>query len=156
LREVTLDLAVHDAVHLRLARADQRYTALRRTLVETLSRADRPLTIPELLAAAPSLSQSGAYRNVAVLVDLGVVDRIAGTDDHGRYELAEQFAGHHHHLVCDVCGLVEDLHASPKLERALAEAARVASEEQGYAVIDHRVELSGQCPRCRAAAPGTS
>ncbi len=127
---MTLDISVHDAVNLRLVHADQRYTTLRRTLVDILSESDRPLTIPEMLAAAPSLTQSGAYRNVGVLVELGVVDRIAGSDDHGRYELAEVFAGHHHHLVCEVCGVVEDLHASPKLERLLAETARLASRSR--------------------------
>jgi Fe2+ or Zn2+ uptake regulation protein len=149
---VALDISVHDAVSVRLARSDQRYTKLRRTLVDILRAADRPLTIPEILASAPSLTQSGAYRNVGVLVELGVVDRIAGSDDHGRYELAGLFAGHHHHLVCESCGVVEDLHASPRLERTLAEAARLASEEQGYDVRDHRVELFGRCPRCQAAA----
>jgi Fe2+ or Zn2+ uptake regulation protein len=141
--------AVHDAVSVRLASADQRYTEQRRVLVDTLARAGRPLTIPEILASAPKLTQSSAYRNVTALIDLGVLGRIAGTDDHGRFELAQQFSGHHHHVVCGSCGTVEDLHASPKLERALEEAARVAAEEQGYDISDHRLDLYGRCSACR-------
>lgn len=143
---------VHDVVNVCLARADQRYTRLRRTLVEILQNAERPLTMTEILAAGPSLTQSGAYRNVGVLVEVGVVDRIAGNDDHSRYELAEMFAGHHHHLVCKTCGKVEDLQASPKLERALAEAAREAAIAQDYEIRDHRVELFGRCASCRVAS----
>jgi Fur family transcriptional regulator, ferric uptake regulator len=49
------------------------------------------------------------YRAVNLLCELGllrVVDASKGTQ---RFELAEQFTGHHHHLICQVCGSVEDL-----------------------------------------------
>ncbi|HUY24227.1 MAG TPA: helix-turn-helix domain-containing protein, partial [Candidatus Saccharimonadales bacterium] len=81
--------SVDDAVGVRLARVDQRYTRLRRLLVETLAMAARPLTIPEIVANTPRLPQSSAYRNITTLIDVGVVRRVPGTDDHGRYELAE-------------------------------------------------------------------
>ena len=51
---VVIARSVHEAVSLRLAGADQRYTHLRRVLVETLAVAGRPLTIPEIVASAPS------------------------------------------------------------------------------------------------------
>ncbi|MGH2717556.1 MAG: Fur family transcriptional regulator [Actinomycetota bacterium] len=140
---------LHDAVALRLAQADQRYTPLRQALVETLSAAGRPLTIPEILAATPLLPQSSAYRNITALIEAGVATRLPGTDDHGRYELAEELSGHHHHLVCASCGKVDDVKPSPRLERALAEAARAAAEQQGYSVTDHRFDLVGVCPDCR-------
>lgn len=142
--------SVHDAVGLRLAGLDQRYTHLRRVLVETLAAAGRPLTIPEILVSAPELPQSSAYRNMTALIDVGIVRRVAGSDDHGRFELAEELSGHHHHLVCATCGKVEDVHPSPKLERALGEAARAVAEEQGYQVTEHQLELRGRCPKCRA------
>lgn len=148
---MALELSVHDAVSLRLAAADQRYTTQRRMLVEILSDASRPLTIPEVLGAATGLTQSSAYRNITVLIEAGVVERIAGPDDYGRFELAEAFAGHHHHLVCEACGTVEDLHASPKLERVLGETARLAASEQGYVITEHRLELRGRCAKCTAS-----
>jgi len=144
-----LPAVVHDEIARRLAGDDQRYTRLRRALVETLAASGRPLTIPEILAATPNLPQSSAYRNVTTLMDAGVVRRVAGTDDHGRFELAEEFSGHHHHLVCATCGKVDDIRASPRLERALAEATRAAADEQGYDVIEHRFDLVGVCPDCR-------
>jgi Fe2+ or Zn2+ uptake regulation protein len=147
---VVLVGSVHDAVGLRLAGLDQRYTHLRRVLVETLAAAGRPLTIPEILVSAPELPQSSAYRNMTALIDVGIVRRVAGSDDHGRFELAEELSGHHHHLVCATCGKVEDVHPSPKLERALGEAARAVAEEQGYQVTEHQLELRGRCPKCRA------
>lgn len=148
---MALENSVHEAVNLRLAAAEQRYTAQRRVLVEVLGRAGRPLTMPEVLDSAPGLTQSGAYRNITVLIDVGVVERIAGPDDYGRFELAEAFVGHHHHLVCEQCGTVEDLHTSPKLERVLGETARLAASQQGYEVNDHRLELRGRCAQCVAS-----
>ena len=140
--------SLHEAVGIRLARTDQRYTRLRRVLVETLAASARPLTIPEILEAAPELPQSSAYRNVTALIEAGVVRRIAGPEDHGLFELAEEFSGHHHHLVCAACGKVEDVAPSESLERALGEAVRAIGAAQGYQVTEHRVELLGLCPEC--------
>ncbi|MDA8039504.1 MAG: Fur family transcriptional regulator [Actinomycetota bacterium] len=146
---MAISSSVHEAVGLRLARLDQRYTPSRRLLVETVAEAGRPLTIPELVAMAPEIPLSSAYRNMTALIEIGVVRRVAGSDDHDRFELAEELSGHHHHLVCAICGKVEDVHATPRLERALAEAARAVEEEHGYAVTEHRFDLVGLCPACR-------
>jgi Fur family transcriptional regulator, ferric uptake regulator len=143
--------ALHLEVSSRLGDVEQRYTPARRALVEALSRASRPVTIPELVAMRPDVPQSSAYRNVTALIDVGVVRRVASTDDHGRFELTEDLSSHHHHFACSVCGKVEDLQPSPRLEQALSEASRVASEEQGVEVTEHRFDFVGRCADCRAA-----
>jgi Fe2+ or Zn2+ uptake regulation protein len=140
---------VHDEAALRLAGVEQRYTPARRALVTTLAGAGRPLSIPEILATNAELPQSSAYRTVTALIDAGVVRRVTGVDDHGRFELTEDLAGHHHHLACRVCGTVEDIAPSPRLERAMAEAARVVAEEQGYQITGHQFDLVGVCSACR-------
>lgn len=146
--------SLHDVASDRLAACEQRYTPLRRALVTTLADAGRPLTVPELLGAIPHLALSSAYRNVAALDDAGVVRRVVGTDGRARFELAEALSSHHHHLTCERCGAVEDVAPSPRLERAVADAARVAAEELGYVVRAHRLDLVGVCPRCARAAEG--
>lgn len=134
----------------RLAAVEQRYTTGRRELVDVLERSDRPLTVPEILdAAGTSLPQSSAYRNLTVLADAGVVRRLLGTDELARFELAEDLAGHHHHLLCRSCGSVSDVSAAPKLEQALSEAARLAAEEAGFEVTEHRIDLVGLCAACQ-------
>jgi Fe2+ or Zn2+ uptake regulation protein len=143
---------LHEQVALRLAAADQRYTAGRRALVEVLGASRRPLTTPEILSmASGEVPQSSAYRNLTVLSEAGVVRRLAGADDVGRFELSEELTGHHHHLVCAHCGTVVDIVASPPLERALTEAGRVVADQTGFLVSDHRIDLVGSCPDC---APG--
>jgi Fe2+ or Zn2+ uptake regulation protein len=141
---------VHDHVARRLRTEELRYTPGRRAIVDVLKAAERPLTVPEILERSRSVPLSSAYRNLTALLQAGVAHRVAGTDDHGRYELAEDIAGHHHHLVCHSCGVVTDIPASPRLERALAEAGRAAGEEAGFQVTGHRIDLLGQCQACSA------
>jgi Fur family transcriptional regulator, ferric uptake regulator len=141
---------LHREVAQRLASLDQRYTSSRWALVTAIAGAGRPVTMPEILDAAKGVPQSSAYRNLTVLCEAGVARRLAGTDDVGRFELAEDLTGHHHHhLVCSACGLVADVPSSPRLEKALDQAARLAAEETGFAVTDHRIDLEGLCPDCR-------
>ena len=139
---------LHETAAERLRGDDQRYTSSRRALVEALAGAERPATIPELLAARPGLAQSSAYRNLAVLEQVGVVRRIVTSDEHARFELAEDLTGHHHHLVCGTCGRVEDFTVSHQLERSLdAALARVAGDT-GFQVDHHRLDLVGTCSDC--------
>ena len=75
---MTIEPSVHDEIAVRLARGEQRYTPLRRALVDTMAGAGRPLTVPEILETNAGLSQSSAYRNITVLIDVGVARRVAG------------------------------------------------------------------------------
>jgi Fur family transcriptional regulator, ferric uptake regulator len=120
----------------------QRLTPTRRVIVEVLARADRPLTIPEILDAQPALAQSSAYRSLVVLEQASVVHRLVTHGDFARYELAEALTAHHHHLVCSSCGRVDDLPATA----ALDEAARRA----GFRTEHHRLDLVGLCADCRS------
>jgi Fur family transcriptional regulator, ferric uptake regulator len=141
----------HRAVAYRLARNEQRYTRQRRMMVDVLSSLGRPATIGELLGAAPELPLSTAYRNLSVLSEAGAVRRINGSDEFGRFELAEEVSGHHHHhAVCTTCGLVLDATSSARLEAALGETARAIAAENGFDVADHRLELVGRCSNCAA------
>jgi Fur family ferric uptake transcriptional regulator len=141
---------VHDEAALRLAALDQRYTPNRREIVQVLAGADRPLTITEIVDVAPSVPVSSAYRSLTVLADARVVRRVSGNDDTGRFELAEDLSGqHHHHLICSNCGTVVDVAASPRLERALADAAKAVAEESDFEVHEHRIDLVGRCADCR-------
>ncbi|HEX2575106.1 MAG TPA: Fur family transcriptional regulator [Aquihabitans sp.] len=139
---------LHLAVSARLRAVDQRYTARRRSLVEVLAGAGRPLTASEVLAAG-GLAQSSAYRNLAVLETCGVVHRVAGSDEFARFELAEDLTDHHHHLICTSCGLVTDFTVSDVLERSLETAMETVAGTTGFAPDHHRLDLLGRCASCR-------
>ncbi len=95
---------VHEVVATRLRAVGQRLTSNRQALLDALTAAARPLTIPEILDERPDLAQSSVYRNLVVLEEAGIVHRVLGTDEFARWELTEDLAGHHHHLICAQCG----------------------------------------------------
>lgn len=136
-------------VALRLRRVGQRHTSGRRILIDALARAPRPLTTAELVAAEERLLQSTTYRNLALLEQAGVVHRVMGSDDYARFELAEEFTGHHHHhLVCVSCGTVEDFEAPRGIEKGLADAISQLTSDTGFRPQAHRLDVLGTCASC--------
>jgi Fe2+ or Zn2+ uptake regulation protein len=132
----------------RLRDAGQRYTDSRSTLVHLLSSSGRPLTIPEILSARAGMPQSSVYRNLAVLEQVGVVQKVASSDDRARYELAEDLMGHHHHLICVSCGRVDDFVVSPRAERSVEAVLERAISDTGFRAAGHRLDVVGTCADC--------
>jgi Fur family ferric uptake transcriptional regulator len=80
------------------------------------------------------------------------VHRIVTNAEHARFELAEDLTGdHHHHLVCSVCGAVEDVPASAHLEASLAAAVDEIDRSTGFTTDRHRIDLVGRCRDCSSA-----
>ena len=61
-----------------------------------------------------------------------------------RYERVHDHDEHHHHLVCDGCGLV-----MPFSDAGLEKAIRSLSERVPLSVSEHEIVLHGACPDCR-------
>lgn len=139
---------LHPTVAQELRLGGQRYTPVRRLLVDILVEADGPLTIPEILRRGSRLAQSSVYRNLAVLERARVVRRVVTSEEHARYELAEELAGHHHHLICASCGRVEDFETPPRVERALDRTMSEVASGAGFSPTHHRLDLVGLCERC--------
>lgn len=146
--------SIHDEAAVRLHGAGQRYTDQRRRLIEILSRAGSPMSIPEILRGRRGLPQSTVYRNLSDLETAGVVRRIVTDEEFGRYELTEELTGHHHHLFCAVCGRTSDVRLGPQLEEQLDAALDTIAGEAGFADVRHRLDLIGTCADCaRSLAP---
>lgn len=138
----------HETAAARLRAIGQRYTPNRRTLVEVLSGARQPLTIPEILSDRPGLAQSSVYRNLGVLRVAKVARRVLTSEEFARYELTEDLTEHHHHLVCSSCGAVEDFTVTSRLERTMQRAITEATAGRRFAPLSHRLDLIGLCGRC--------
>ena len=139
---------VHDAAGALLRAADQFYTSGRRELVGLLASIGRPATIPDLLDTRPKLTQSSVYRNLAVLEQVGVVQKVVSSDDRARYELAEDLMGHHHHLICVSCGRVDDFVVPPRAERSVEAVLERAIGATGFRAAGHRLDVVGVCAEC--------
>ena len=79
-----------------------------------------------------------------------MLQRVAGWGNHDRFELSESLSGHHHHhLKCTSCGSVSDITANHGFERAVAVEAKTISNELGFQITGHSVDLYGLCPSCQ-------
>ena len=142
---------VHRLAATRLSGCSQRYTSNRRRLVEVLMASSGPLTMADILNGRSELAQSSAYRNLVVLEDAGVVQRIVTSDDHARFELTETITGqHHHHLICDGCGVILDITLAAELEATLEASLAGEASRLGFMGSHHRVDLIGRCQTCSA------
>lgn len=139
---------VHRMARERLVERDQRYTDGRRRIVEVL--VGGPITLPALLAADRSLSQSSAYRNLALMEEAGVVRRLVHGTEHAHYELAEDLTEHHHHLICEECGLIADITLDAALERSLDRALDSLAAASGFSPTHHAIDIYGRCADCDA------
>jgi Fe2+ or Zn2+ uptake regulation protein len=145
-----IDDTVHATVDARLRRAGQRYTDQRRRLVEILALARSPLSMPDIVRGRRGLAQSSVYRNLSGLVEAGVVRRIVTEEEFGRYELAEDLTGHHHHVICSNCGRTRDVTLPAAVERTLDRTLDGVARRAGFAGVSHRLDLFGTCHECAA------
>lgn len=127
----------------RLARGGLRSTGPRRALLEAMLELGDHFTAEQLSAAAPAVGRATVFRTLRLLQDLGSICLVVLDDGTSEYRLAE--AGHHHHLVCSSCGRVSDIAGCD-----LTGLLRTVSEDTGFEVEAHRLELYGRCAECRA------
>lgn len=142
------DTQLHHQIHSRLQQIDQLYTRGRQSIVDALVSAGSPITIPELLGRAPNLTQSSAYRNLAMMEEAGVVRRLVHSTEHAHYELAEDLTEHHHHLICRQCGLIKDITLDKRLERTLDTAFDKLATAAGFLPDHHDIDVFGTCADC--------
>lgn len=84
---------------------------------------------------------STVYRNLEILVDSGLVEKItfAGA---AKYKLLEDDT-HRHHLICTVCNKTEPLPYCP-----IGELVATVKKNSGFLPTEHRVEIFGFCAEC--------
>jgi Fur family ferric uptake transcriptional regulator len=99
-----------------------------------------------LRAAGDGIGLATVYRTLQQLAEGGEVDVLRTADGESVYRRCAR-REHHHHLVCRSCGRTVEIDG-PSVEEW---AARVGAA-QGYADIEHTVELFGTCAECRQRA----
>ncbi|MBM3165943.1 MAG: transcriptional repressor [Chloroflexi bacterium] len=96
----------------------------------------------QVRARYPYANISTVYRTLDLLKELGLVTEVALGDGRVRYHPAEK--GHHHHLVCQKCGVVFDLP-----ETAISDFGDVLSREYGFLADLRHLAIFGLCAECR-------
>jgi Fur family ferric uptake transcriptional regulator len=93
------------------------------------------------------VSRASIYRILDELERLRLLQRVQTGQAMVRYERVRDSRDHHHHLVCDRCGLV-----MPFSDAGLERAIDRLSAEVPLTVSGHEIVLRGACRDCRPAA----
>jgi len=91
----------------------------------------------------PGVTQQTVYSTLALLADLGVARRVAAPGPSARFEARTD---DHHHMVCERCGAIEDLHVRVGVSRVVG-----AAIEGGFTPASASVTVLGVCAACTAA-----
>ena len=119
-----------------------RKTKQRDALREVFQRAERPLSIAELLEGASSrvdgLGVATVYRTVSALLDEGWIQAVEIPGEAPRYERSDK--EHHHHFQCEKCDRVFDIAGCMDNLRKLVPPK--------FRIRTHDVTLYGVCASC--------
>jgi len=96
----------------------------------------------QFLLRAKNISRATVYRTLTLMVEAGLVKEHAFGP---RGKLYEHVIGHprHFHLICDVCGAIEEIKCP-----GAAESLSRAAEGSGYRVVSMDVVVHGVCKKC--------
>ncbi len=133
-----------------LAAAGRKRGGARRALLELLAGETCALTAVQIEDALRGgrrrgVSRASVYRILEELEQLRLVQRVETGHSMARYERVCESREHHHHLVCDECGLV-----MPFSDAGLERAIERLSEQVPLAVAEHEIVLHGACRDCAA------
>ena len=132
-----------------LSAAGHRRGGARRALLELLGEQECALTAIEIEDAlrrrGRRVSRASVYRILDELERLALVQRVETRQAMVRFEPVREEHQHHHHLVCDHCGLV-----APFSDEQLEHAIRQLSGRVPLAVSEHEIVLHGACESCQA------
>ncbi|HUZ29836.1 MAG TPA: Fur family transcriptional regulator [Solirubrobacteraceae bacterium] len=137
-----------DQVRLTLREAGLRRAEARERVVDLLAAEPCALSAVEIEEALRTqgrpAGRASIYRALELLVEHGLVERVAVGPGLARFErVLPGGEHHHHHLVCEHCGRLVAFD-DPGLERAIDRL----SDRLGVRVQRHEVLLRGACRDC--------
>jgi len=127
----------------------QRHTRQRDAILQAITEARGPVSIPQILeraqAALGTLGIATVYRTLNLLLEGKRIQTVILPDGQSCYERSGM--GHHDHFQCRKCRNVYDLEVCPL---HLASGTIIPG---GYIVQDHEMTLYGICPACAPNSP---
>lgn len=88
-----------------------------------------------------SLGLATVYRELRRMVDEQLVDVVHDLEGEAKYRYCD--TGHHHHIVCEQCGVTRGLDGDD-VERWVEKVATAT----GFRGVRHTIELVGMCAAC--------
>ena len=136
-----------EAILNRLRVEGLRITAGRRNIIDVLFRAERPLSLQDILELAEAEGDGPDYATVfrmfCLFGRLHLVHKVNLQRSCSYYELNDP-SRHYDHIVCTGCGKVVVI----DIPCPLAETEQRVAEHYGFRNLSHSLEFFGRCPDC--------
>ena len=121
----------------------QRFTPQKKEVFCVLQK--KPQTVIEILTVLKSkrsaIDKATVYRILTGFKELGIVKEIHLGDKEVRFELAG--GEHHHHLICEECGSIEDVSLSEDV------ILKEVEKQTPFQIKRHSLEFFGICKKCQ-------
>jgi len=121
-----------------------RVTPQRKTILDAICEAGRPVTVEEILSRlgrkSPALDRATLYRNLSFLRELHLVNT-SGSGKARQFEIAG--VEPHHHLICRECGRETGLD-----NKYIKGLQRAIQKDTRFNIDDNHLCLTGVCRRC--------
>ena len=125
-----------------------RVTKNRVQIIDTLLRAEKPLSLEEIQtrtgADAGASDYATVFRVMTVLENLQVAQKVNMNRSCSYYELVDP-QQHFDHIICTECGRVTVMIDSCPVEKV----ERKIEKRYGFSDIRHSLEFFGKCRECR-------
>ena len=123
-----------------------RATGPRRDVIALLEKKEEGFSAEEISVELPGVGRATVYRTIKLLLEAGVICKLALPNGEPKYTLAR--VEHHHHTVCLRCGTVGEFRDTT-IERVLRAIGGDISGE----IVGHRIEFYITCKQCLDVAP---
>ena len=133
-----------------------RMTKPREAILDVMEKTTDHLSAEDIYLAVykfyPNIGLTTVYRNLELLVDMGLIVRFEFGHGRARYELADQYSKkkHHHHLVCKKCSRIFDYSDFMNDEvQFLNRTEKGLSKKYDFQITEHLIQFHGYCRKCR-------
>jgi Fur family ferric uptake transcriptional regulator len=129
-----------------MTKIGQRFTRTRKNIFEAIEHFDKPVSVQDIFSylkkQKEEIDLTSIYRNLELMRKAGIVDIILFGEGKKRYEL-KNISEHHHHLVCEKCGDVEDIEMQEK------DLLKDVKKQTKFKILKHNLEFFGLCQDCQ-------
>jgi Fe2+ or Zn2+ uptake regulation protein len=122
-----------------------RMTPQRRVILEEIEKSKSHPGADEIYEMVrrriPNISLGTVYRNLEILSESGLVQKIDLGDGHRRFDHNLE---NHYHVRCTCCGRINDLYMNQPCD-----FEDMICRQTGYEIAGHRLDFFGLCPICK-------
>ena len=123
-----------------------RQTRGRDKVLQILQKESAPVDVVHIISHLENekinLNQATVYRILEAFSKNGIIKRFEFLEGKFRYEVDK---GDHHHFICKICNLVEDIS-----DCNIKEWEEELEKEKGFLVKNHSLEFFGVCQKCQS------